>query len=204
MGKFTEYKIPLKSLPEGTHDMNFHIGKPFFVNMENNDIHEANLEAQLRIVYKNGLYDLTFSINGEVVVLCDRCLDDLHFPIETGYHIVVRYGDKYNDESDEFLEIPEGDNYLNVAYMLYDTIALAIPIKHVHPLGKCNRQMSALLKKHRAETSIDDTDETDEINDIDFETSESSDIETNEEPIKSSLDPRWEKLEQLKKTATKN
>ena len=66
------------------------------------------------------------------------------------YHISVRYGDEYNDESDDLLVIPEADNYLNTAYMIYDTVVLSIPIKHVHPMGKCNRQMSAMLKKHRA------------------------------------------------------
>lgn len=193
MGKFTEYKLQLKSLPEGEHKFQFKMGKPFFVNMENTEIHDADLTADLTLVHRNGIYDLSFDVNGDVVVLCDRCLDDLHFPIETGYHIVVRYGDKYNDESDEFLEIPESDNYLNVAYMLYDTVALAIPIKHVHPLGKCNRQMSALLKKHRAEQPSDDMDEMDI--EMDFE---SSDTDNTVPETPQASDPRWDKLKELK------
>ncbi|MCH5247608.1 MAG: DUF177 domain-containing protein [Muribaculaceae bacterium] len=197
MGKFTDYKLQLKSLPEGVHKMSFKMGKPFFINMDNTDIHDANLVADLELTYRNGIYDLNFHITGEVVVLCDRCLDDLVFPIDTTYHIVVRYGDKYNDEGDEYLEIPESDTYLNVAYMLYDTVALAIPIKHVHPLGKCNRQMSALLKKHRSERQPDEIDDFD--SDADFEIEGGDVIETD---IPSSdeekTDPRWDKLKNLK------
>lgn len=191
MGKFTEYKIPLKSLKEGTHEMTLHLGKPFFVNMENSDIHDADLNVKLTIKNSNGLYELNFDILGEVIVLCDRCLDDLHFPIETSYHIFVKYGDKFNDEGDELLEIPESDNFLNVAYMLYDTVALAIPIKHVHPLGKCNRQMSALLKKHRAENNSEEGIDMDMLDD---------DIDGNADPVpdvKNSTDPRWDALKNL-------
>lgn len=171
------------------------MGKPFFVNMENTDIHDADLDADLELVKRNGIYDLNFHIYGDVVVLCDRCLDDLHFPIDTDYHIVVKYGDRYNDDSDEYLEIPESDNYLNVAYMLYDTVALAIPIKHVHPLGKCNRQMSALLKKHRAGNDNADMVDADDAETIEFDGVE---VGGTEVPDETTVDPRWEKLRGLK------
>lgn len=146
MGKFSAFKLPLKSLGTGTHNFEYHLDKQFFTNMENSDIHGADLDVKLTVVYNGEFYTLDFSIAGEVTLICDRCLDDLHFPIEATYHIVVKYGEDYNDDNDEVLEIPAGDAFLNVAYMIYDTVVLAIPIKHVHPLGKCNRQMSAMLK----------------------------------------------------------
>lgn len=195
MGKFTEFKIPLKTLSEGSHKMEFKIDKGFFVNMENNDIHDADIDVVLEIKHHNGMYELDFHITGKVIVLCDRCLDDLEFPIDTIYHIYVKYGDKFNDDGDELLEIPQSDNFLNVAYMIYDTIALAIPIKHVHPLGKCNRQMSALLKKHRAESNSDDADDLDFIDGADLEGDEG--IE--ETQPKADNDPRWDALKNIGK-----
>lgn len=168
MGKFSAYKLPLKSLGIGTHEFEYHLDKQFFANMESSDVHDADLSVHLTVTYKGDFYDLDFHITGEVVLICDRCLDDLHFPIDATYHIVVKYGDDYNDDSDEVLEIPQSDSSLNVAYMLYDTVELAIPIKHVHPMGKCNRQMSALLKKHRATTGDEDAElENELIDEID-------------------------------------
>ncbi len=146
MGKFTAFKVQLKSLPQGIHEFEYHLDKTFFANMESTDIHDADIRVHLTLNYKADIYDLAFKIDGDVTLLCDRCLDDLHFPIDTAYHIAVKYGDDYDDSSDDLLVIPESDNYLNVAYMLYDTVALSIPLKHVHPAGKCNRQMSAMLK----------------------------------------------------------
>lgn len=189
MGKFSAYKLPLKILGIGTHEFEYHLDKQFFANMESSDVHDADLSVHLTVTYKGDFYDLDFHITGEVVLICDRCLDDLHFPIDATYHIVVKYGDDYNDDSDEVLEIPQSDSSLNVAYMLYDTVELAIPIKHVHPMGKCNRQMSALLKKHRATTGDEDAElENELIDEIDSMPDSSDDAPS---------DPRWDALRKL-------
>lgn len=194
MGKFTDYKLPLKSLPEGTHEYEYHLDKVFFKNMESEDVHNADLLVKLTVVHKSDLYDLTFNIEGVVTLICDRCLDDLEMPIDTTYHISVRYGDEYNDESDDLLVIPEADNYLNTAYMIYDTVVLSIPIKHVHPMGKCNRQMSAMLKKHRA-TERGASDEDTELEESLIEEIDSIDAGAAlpEQPA----DPRWDALRKL-------
>ena len=190
MGKYTAFKLPLKSLGVGTHEFEYHLDKQFFVNMESSDIHDADLNVALTVQYNGDIYNLDFHITGEVVLICDRCLDDLRFPIDATYHIVVKYGEDYNDDNDEVLEIPETDNTLNVAYMIKDTVELAIPMKHVHPLGKCNRQMSAMLKKHRATSGDDDAELEneliDEIDNIDAQSSAAG-----------NSDPRWDALRKL-------
>lgn len=177
-------------MAHGTHDFEYRLGKTFFTNMESEDIHDADLRVALTVNYKGDIYELDFKVEGTVTLICDRCLDDLEYPVETSYHINVKYGDDYNDDSDDLLVIPESDNYLNVAYMIYDTVALTIPMKHVHPLGKCNRQMSAMLKKHRA-AGVSDEDAAleeqliDEIDTMDAE-----------EPQRTT-DPRWDKLKEI-------
>lgn len=130
----------------GVHEVEYHLGKQFFENMESQDVHDADLTVKLTVNHKMDMYYLDFVVSGEVTLICDRCLDDLHYPLEAKYSIAVKYGDDYNDDNDDLLVIPESDNTLNVAYMIYDTVELQIPMKHVHPLGKCNRAMSAILK----------------------------------------------------------
>ncbi|MDE6206284.1 MAG: DUF177 domain-containing protein [Muribaculaceae bacterium] len=188
MGKFTAYKLPLKSLSPGTHEFDFHLDKSFFENMENEDIHDADLNAHVTVVYNGDFYTLDFKVTGNVTLLCDRCLDDLIFPIDSTYHIVVKYGEDYNDDNDEVLEIPMSDATLNVAYMINDTVVLAIPIKHVHPMGKCNRQMSALLKKHRAQGNDEDADLENELID---------EMEDMDSAPEGGSDPRWDALKKL-------
>ena len=162
MGKFTAYKVQLASLPEGHHEQDFVCDTEFFKNMENTDVLNSDVNVHLALEHKHGLYDLTFTCRGKLQIPCDRCLDPIDHEVDTVYHITVEYGDTYNDASDDLLIIPQSDAYLNVAYMLYDTILLTIPLRHVHPLGKCNRAMAAALNKHKARGGDDEEEvETD-------------------------------------------
>lgn len=192
MGKFTEYKLPLKSMSPGVHEVEYHLGKQFFADMESQDIHDADLDVKLTVDHKGDFYNLSFHIVGDVTLLCDRCLDELHFPIDATYNIAVEYGEDYNDDNDEVLVIPMSDNTLNVSYMIFDTVELQIPIKHVHPMGKCNRAMSAILKKHRARRPDDEDAELedqliDEMDQIDAEGDSDS----------TPTDPCWDALKKL-------
>ena len=114
-------------------------------------------------MYTLQAYDCTFHCKGMLQIPCDRCLDPLDHEVDTVYHITVKYGDDYNDESDDVLVIPHSDLSLNVAYMLYDTIVLTIPLRHVHPLGKCNRAMAAALHKHHSAAGEDIDAALDEV-----------------------------------------
>lgn len=158
MGKFTEFRLMLKSLPVGKHSFEYHLDKQFFSNMENFDIRDADIKVNLTVEYRGDAYALTFQLHGTETVLCDRCLDELPLDIDAEYKLTVKYGEEYNDDSDTLLIIPESDNYLNVAFMIYDTAVLAIPSRHVHPQGKCNRAMSALNKKYGVSNKEDDDD----------------------------------------------
>lgn len=76
MGKFTAYKLPLKSLPVGSYDYEYKLGGQFFKDMESADVRGADVDVRLVVVHRDGVYDMTFKFTGEVVLLCDRCLDE--------------------------------------------------------------------------------------------------------------------------------
>lgn len=196
MGKFSAFTLQLKTLPEGVHEYAYHLDKQFFVNMESTDIHDADLDVKLTVTHKHDLYNLAFHVTGTVTLICDRCLDDLIQPIDATYEVNVKFGDDYS-ETDDLLVIPENDPTLNVSYMIFDTASLAIPIKHVHPMGKCNRAMSALLRKHRA-TKVDDEDAELAENLIDEMDSMDSAPDGDGAPSEApTTDPRWDALKKL-------
>ena len=166
VGKFSEFRLPLKTIPEGVQEFEYHLGKQFFVNMESADIHDADLSVKLTVTHKHDIYDLAFHVTGTVTLICDRCLDDLIQPIDASYEIAVKY----------------------------DTASLAIPVKHVHPLGKCNRAMSALLRKHRA-TKVDDEDA--ELTDQLIDEMDSMDSAPDDSQEEAPTDSRWDALKKL-------
>ena len=98
---------------------------------------------------------------------------------------MVKFGKEYSEESDEIVVIPEEEGAINIAWFLYEFIALDVPMKHVHEPGKCNKTMTAKLRKHTARSYDDETDD----GASDDEVSDSSDFSS--EP---STDPRWDAL----------
>lgn len=185
MGKFSDYNVQLKGLADGEHKLSLHLGKQFFADMENEEVRDADIDAAVCVKVKGETYDLSIHVTGTITTACDRCLDDLVMPIDAEYKIVVEYGDDYNDDTDNLLIIPRTDASLNIAYMLYDTAVLALPLKRVHPQGKCNKQMSALLRKHAGKGAVD-PDLADELDAVDDE------VEADE-----ASDPRWDALKGL-------
>ena len=172
LGKFSKYKVQLASRPDGKYEQDFVCDTEFFRNMENTEVIDADIDVHLEMVKKNEAYDMTFTCRGKMHIPCDRCLDPLEHDVDTTYHITVKYGDAYEDASDDLLIVPWSDPDLNVAYMLYDTIMLTIPLRHVHAPGLCNKAMAAVLSRHGAGEDIEDieaSDATDEEVDGDGE-----------------------------------
>ncbi len=165
MGKFTQYKVQLAGLSDGHYEQDFVIDTEFFKNMENPDVLTSDVKVHLDMEKKHDAYDCTFHCKGKLTIPCDRCLDPLDHEIDTTYHIIVKYGEEYDDGADDVLVIPYANTYLNVSYLLNDTLLLTIPMRHVHPAGKCNRAMAAALNRHSA---YGDRDGEEDIEDADF------------------------------------
>ncbi len=165
MGKFSKYKVQLASLADGRYEQDFVCDTDFFRNMENADVVDADVAVHLDLEKKNDAYRFRFECKGVMHIPCDRCLDPMEHDVDATYGLTVKYGEEYDDVSDDLLVIPYSDAYLNVAYMLYDTIMLTIPLRHVHAPGQCNRAMAAVLHKHHA----NDHETDDELGDIDID-----------------------------------
>lgn len=161
----------------------------FFTNIGGEDVQKGKVNVSLAITKKGDMFHFIFQLNGIVIISCDRCLDDMDYPVETSACLFVKFGKDYAEESDEIVVIPETEGIINIAWFLYEFVALAIPIKHVHAPGKCNKQMSSKLKKHTAKLADDDSFDEEGDNII---------ITDEEEDTEEAVDPRWDTLKELK------
>ena len=139
------------------------------------------MDVTLKVRKTSGIYQLDFHTEGHVIVICDRCLDEMELQIETDDRLKVKLGTEYS-EIDDLVVIPEEEGYINVAWFIYDFIALSIPMKHVHAPGKCNKDMVSKLSKH-LRVSGDDEEEFEDMEDIVDEPRE--------------IDPRWNELRKI-------
>jgi len=190
LGKFDLYKFDLKSMQQDVQTCEYLLDNQFFTNIGGEDIQKGKINTRLTISKKGNAFDFSFTFNGIVSVPCDRCLDDMDLPIETSAHLIVKLGKDYSEESDEIVIIPESEGVINLAWFLYEFVALAIPIKHVHAPGKCNKQMTSKLKKHLTKSSDDDQlFESDDSEDMIIGDNDSTEEKT---------DPRWDVLKGLR------
>ena len=186
MGKFDSYNIQLKTMEIGKSEFEYHLDNEFF-GMIGEEIQKGDIKCKVLVAKSTKQSELNFDLEGKVVVECDRCLEEMDQPIKTTGHLVVRFGKEFKDDGDDIVVIPEEQGFINISWFLYEFITLAIPIKHVHPYGLCNKNMSKKLREHLA-VDADDAENGFEGEEDDFE-------ESNEE-VKT--DPRWDALKNLK------
>jgi uncharacterized metal-binding protein YceD (DUF177 family) len=190
LGKFDLYKVDLKGMQQDLLKQEYLLDNHYFTNIDGEEIQKGKVNASLTVTKKAGMFNFAFNLNGIVVIPCDRCLDDMDFPIETTARLIVKFGKDYSEESDEIVVIPETEGIINLAWFLYEFVALAIPIKHVHGPGKCNKQMTSKLKKHSARSADDDDSlEMEGADDL---------IMANNEQEEEKTDPRWDALKRIK------
>ena len=172
MGSLEHFKIDLKGLTDELTQLEFDLDKDYFEALDETDVDNGALHVSLSIRKASGFFELLFHTVGTVDVVCDRCLDLMEQPIETDNQLVVKLGTA-TPEDDDTVIVDENEGILDTSWYIYEFIALAIPIQHVHAPGKCNPAMTKALEELSADRSGDE---------------ESS----------QAVDPRWEALLKLK------
>lgn len=193
MGKYSKYQVELKGLKPGKHQLSYDLTDTFFalINDEESDVKRGSLKLTLDINKVAEVYELNFHIEGVVLIPCDRCLDDVEMMVDVNNKLFVKFGEKFSEESDEVVIVPEVEGNINIAWFVYEFIVLSLPIKRVHPYGMCNREVLAKLKKHK--TYMKEDLDSDDLDDDDLDLDADSEEPTNDAPV----DPRWNSLKDL-------
>lgn len=165
-------RIDLKALKEDSKEFEWVLGDDYFEALEDAEIQSGNVNVVISLRKAEGCFDMQVNAKGFVVVTCDRCLDDMEQSIEANNRFIVKLGIS-DSEDDESITVDENEGMLDLLWVIYESIALSVPIKHVHAPGKCNAAMTEKLDELSATRSGDEADEV-------------------------AIDPRWSKLSELK------
>jgi uncharacterized metal-binding protein YceD (DUF177 family) len=172
MCSLERFKINLKGLTDEETTLEYDLDNQFFDALDGSELNNGSLHVSVSIRKASGFFELLFHTEGTVTVTCDRCLDDMDQSIESDNRMVVKLG-AVNSEEDDVIFVDEDEGILDTSWLIYESIVLAIPIKHVHAPGKCNPAMSKALEELSADRSSD---------------------EESDQPV----DPRWSELLKLK------
>ena len=165
------FDIDLKALTDEVTPLSWELDDQYFNALEEVQVQGGSLHVSGSIRKTVGFFELLLHTVGTVRIPCDRCLEMMDQPIVADLRLVVKLGAEYN-EDDDIITVDENKGVLNTAWFIYESIALAVPIQHVHQPGDCNDAMMRVLNEHSA--------------------ARSSDADAKE------IDPRWEALRKLK------
>ncbi len=172
MSNLEAFKIDLKKVESGLTEFKFHLDREYFEAIDAPEVREGDVSVALEIQRSADVFRLTFHSAGTINVPCDLCLDDMPLPIDTEQQLIVKFGEEDAEEGDVLI-VDENEGMLDTSWLIYEQIALSIPMKHVHEPGKCNVAMTKKLEELSVSRS---SDEVEEMSD----------------------DPRWNALKSLK------
>ena len=140
------YVIAYKGLGEGSHGFEWKVGNDFWTGREESGIKggDVTVEAVLEKGAKGAATPmrLAVEIGGNVVVPCDRCLEDCELPINFRGSLALKFSAGGEDGDAEFLnERSEGDimwlnpgeTTIDLEQYIYESIVLSLPLQRIHP-----------------------------------------------------------------------
>jgi len=173
----SKYSIEFKGLKEGLHDYEFEVNNSFFEHFKEGLVEEGEVIVKIQLEKRSVFLKLNFAVSGWLQLVCDRCLENYQQDVELETELFVKFGEeKEFDEGDNVIWVLPEEHVLNLAQLIYEYVALSIPLRHVHPNeegeNSCNPEMLDKIESYTH--SGEDDEEDDEI------------------------DPRWAALKNLK------
>jgi len=118
--------IPAKGLKEGKNLFQWSADGSFFASFENSEVLDADLKIDVEVDNSEFEMSVKCSISGTVVVVCDRCMENLTLPVETSF---------------------EEEDVYDLNQDIYDFVCISLPMQRVHPEGECNEETIKYLNK---------------------------------------------------------
>ncbi|HVD99235.1 MAG TPA: DUF177 domain-containing protein [Cytophagaceae bacterium] len=179
MKSLKEFDIEIFRLTDGKQSFDYDLDDKFFAAIEGSILEKGKLKATVVLDRSERLILADFKIKGIVELLCDRSVEPYDYEIDSDENLVFKFGDEFEELSEDVIMIPRDLQKLNLAQYLYEFIGLAIPMKRLHP------------KFQEEDTEEEDEQETRLIY-------RSDENEDNKSDDSETIDPRWNALKDLK------
>lgn len=176
MDTLTDFIIPIVGLKLGDHSYQFKVDGTFFKEFENTELDEGKLQIDLTLTKRSNLMELTFKVEGIVESLCDRCGGDLKLPLEHQEMRIVKFSQEDFNNTDDVMILGNDDHEINVAHMVYETIALGLPSRRAH-----DEELNGQVCDEEVLQRLEEYQEKDEEDDVDTRWSALKDLLTDKE-----------------------
>ena len=136
MNYLSQYTLPFSGLSEGKHQFDFTVNDRFFAEFETSEVEKGELRVLVELEKSSTYLSLSFSISGVVELICDRCLENFIFPVESHRKLLVKFSEKPVEDEAELIYLHPNDFQVEIAQYIYEFVILSLPIRRVHPDGE--------------------------------------------------------------------
>ncbi len=178
------YDIKLKSLVDGKHHFEFNLDDKFFAQLEQEELSRGEVSVSIALELSNDIYRFSITYYGYVFGQCDRCLSEVQLDVNSKRELVVKLGAEYSEEDENLLVIPQKEGVLELAWLMYEDILLALPVQRLHEdTTDCDPEVMAYYDSML----------------VDEEPAEDAEDKANIQLDEDGIDERWAELKKLKK-----
>ncbi len=141
MGSLNSCTIAYKSLGAGLFDYSFTIDNEFFSRFENSEIIAGNCSVEVQLQRGETMLEVDVEIDGEVIVACDRCLEDCPVAVDYQGRLIVKFSAEVDDYDGEILWLSPLESEVDLSQYIYESVVLSLPYQRVHAEGECKQEM---------------------------------------------------------------
>ena len=135
------YSIVFKGLADGVHEFVFDVGDAFFAACDNDELRGGSCVAKFTLRKAGSTMTVDALIEGTVVTVCDRCLEDCTLPVRYEGSLTARISDQESDCDGETMWVSPAEDEIRLGQYIYESVVLALPYRRVHADGECNPEM---------------------------------------------------------------
>ena len=147
MTALKEFCIPFKGLKSGSHHFEFKLDKAFLEAIGDEELIDVEADVEVEMTKTAQMLTFDVAIDGVAYVECDRCLDELEYPVETEDTLYVKFSEEEIEFDGEVMWLNPADEELDLAGYIYETLLLSLPYQRVHEsLEECNQEMIARFR----------------------------------------------------------
>jgi uncharacterized metal-binding protein YceD (DUF177 family) len=144
MDALKDFAIHFKGLKAGEHEFEYKLDKAFLEAVGDEEMVDAEVVANVVMTKAASMLTFKVSLDGTAIVECDRCLDELEYPIQTEDMLFVKFSEEEFEFDGEVMWLNPADEEINLADYIYETLLLALPYQRVHENTEdCNQDMVA-------------------------------------------------------------
>lgn len=129
-------------MPVGQYELDYELDSAYLTSREATELLGGQVSAKARLNLRATDFELYIEVQGEVAVVCDRCLDQVMIPVSAG----------------EQMEVEEDAKCIDLMWLAYELTVVNLPLVHSHPDGECNPLMQDLLQSHLCSTEPEGQD----------------------------------------------